>query len=171
MATAPERMAQANPQRSGRRLWAFGFMWLGVMLLVLAGWLAMNRIGRLLRWSRADAEVQRSEVYLANPESGLERNRAWGAAVTIRYVANGQLVETTVVRGFQTGIRPWMESWTRQYPNGSHNRILFNPNSPLEADLNGEWSVGTFSLPIGFALVAVFLLWGWRRLGVGTADG
>jgi hypothetical protein len=171
MATAPERIVRANPQRSGRRLWAFGFGWLGVMLLVLAGWLAMNRIGRLVRWSTADAEVQRSEVYLANPGSGLERNRAWGAAVTIRYVANGRLVETTVVRGFQTGIRSWMERWTRQYPNGSHKRILFDPASPLEADLDGEWSVGTFSLPIGFALVAVFLLWGWRRWRVGAADG
>src|SRR5258708_40023315 len=109
MATAPERMAQANPQRSGRRLWAFGFMWLGVMLLVLAGWLAMNRIGRLLRWSGADAGVQRAEVYLADPGSGLERNRGWGAAVTIRYVANGDLVETTVGGGVQTGIRPWIE--------------------------------------------------------------
>jgi hypothetical protein len=157
MATAPERMAQANPQRSGRRLWAFGFGWLGVMLLILAGWLAMSRIDRLLHWSRADAEVQRSEVYLTNPGKS---KKAWGAAVTIRYVANGQLVETTVVRGFQTGIRPWMESWTRQYPSGSHKRIVFDPASPLEADLDGEWSVVTFSLPIGFALAAFFLLWG-----------
>lgn len=168
MATAPERIARANPQRSGRQLWAFGFMWLGVMLLVLASWLAMNRIDRLLHWSRADAEVQRSEVFLTNPG---KTKSAWGAAVTIRYVANGRLVETTVVRGFQTGIRSWMEQRTRRYPNGSHKRILFDPASPLEADLDGEWSVATFSLPIGFALVAVFLLWGWRRLRVGAPHG
>jgi len=73
-------------------------------------------------------------------------------------------VETTVVRGFQTGIRSWMEKWTRQYPNGSHTRILFDPASPLEADLDDEWSVATFSLPIGFAVVAVFFIVGLAAL-------
>src|SRR5260370_10788232 len=53
-----------------------------------------------------------------------------------------------------------MEKWTRQYPNGSHTRILFDPASPLEADLDDEWSVATFSLPIGFAVVAVFFFVG-----------
>jgi hypothetical protein len=149
MATTPRQIVQPNPQRSGRQLWAFGFFWLAVPLMILAGWLAGSRVGRLLRWSKADAEVQRSDVYLANPGASLQRNRAWGAAVTIRYVANGQLVETTVVRGFQSGVRPWMEQWARQYPIGSHRKILFDPASPLEADLDGKWSPASFSSPIG----------------------
>jgi hypothetical protein len=57
-----------------------------------------------------------------------------------------------------------MEKWTRQYPNGSHTRILFDPASPLEADLDDEWSVATFSLPIGFAVVAVFFIVGLAAL-------
>src|SRR5258707_9594321 len=59
-----------------------------------------------------------------------------------------------------------MEKWTRQYPNGSHTRILFDPASPLEADLDDEWSVATFSLPIGFAVVAVFFF-----VGLGAVAG
>src|SRR5260221_5112655 len=57
-----------------------------------------------------------------------------------------------------------MEKWTRQYPNGSHTRILFDPASPLEADLDDEWSVATFSLPIGFAGVAGFFFVGLGAL-------
>lgn len=138
--------------------------------MILAGWLAGSRVGRLLRWSKADAEVQRSDVYLANPGASLQRNRAWGAAGTIRYVVNGQLVETTVVRGFQSGVRPWMEQWARQYPIGSHRRILFDPASPLEADLDGKWSPASFSSPIGYGLAAAILLWEWRRLRVAAAN-
>ncbi len=166
MAATPQQVVQPSPQRTGRQLWAFGFLWLSVLLMILAGWLAGSRIGRLLRWSKADAEVQRSAVYLANPWASLQRNRAWGAGVTIRYVANGQVVETTVDRGFQSGVRPWMEHWARQYPVGSHKKILFDPASPLEADLDGEWSLASFSSPIGYALAAAILLWAWRRLRV-----
>src|SRR6266478_3512811 len=115
MATTPQQRLQPDGQRSGRQLWAFGFFWLAVPLMILAGWLAGSRVGRLLRWSKADAEVRRTDVYLANPGANLQRNRAWGAAVTVRYLANGQVVETTVVRGFQSGVRRWMEQWTRQY--------------------------------------------------------
>jgi len=107
MATTPQQGRQPDGQRSGRQLWAFGFFWLAVPLMILAGWLAGSRVGRLLRWSKADAEVRRTDVYLANPGASLQRNRAWGAAVTVRYLANGQFVETTVVRGFQSGVRRW----------------------------------------------------------------
>jgi hypothetical protein len=63
-----------------------------------------------------------------------------------------------------------MEQWTRQYPIGSHRKILFDPGSPLEADLDGEWSLGSFSLPIGYGLGATILLWGWRRLRVAAPN-
>lgn len=165
MATTSAQSMEPNPQRSGRQLVAFGFAWMSVMLMILAGWLAINRVGRLLHWSKADAEVQRSEVYLMIQRSGARGAKPpWGARVTIRYLANGELEETTIDRGFQSAVRPWMEQWTRQYPAGSHRKILFNPVDPLEADLNGEWSLASFSSPVGFALVAVLLLWGWRRL-------
>ncbi len=167
MATTPQQGPQPDGQRSGRQLWAFGFFWLAVPLMILAAWLAMSRMDRLLHWSKADAEVQRSDVYLTNPG---KTKPAWGAAVTIRYLANGQFVETTIDRGFQSGVRRWMEHWTKQYPIGLHKKILFDPASPLDADLDGEWSLATFSLPIGFALVAVFLLWGWRRLRVAAPN-
>jgi hypothetical protein len=52
-----------NPQWSGRQLVAFGCAWMSALLMILAGWLAISRVGRLLQWSKADAEVQRSEVY------------------------------------------------------------------------------------------------------------
>ncbi len=170
MATTPQQGRQPDGQRSGRQLWAFGFFWLAVPSMILAGWLAGSRVGRLLRWSKAAAEVRRTDVYLANPGASLQRNRAWGAAVTVRYLANGQFVETTVVRGFQSGVRRWMEEWTRQYPIGSHRKILFDPGSPLEADLDGEWSLGSFSLPIGYGFGATILLWGWRRLRVAAPN-
>jgi hypothetical protein len=57
-----------------------------------------------------------------------------------------------------------MERWTKQYPAGSHKMILFNPADPLEADLDGQWSLASFSSPAGFMLGAVLLLWGWWRL-------
>ena len=170
MATTPQEKPQPDARRSGRQLWAFGFVWLAAPLMILAGWLAMSRMDRLLHWSQADAEVQRADVYLANPGASLQRNRVWRATVTIRYLANGQFVETTIDRGFQSGVRRWMEHWTKQYPIGLHKKILFDPASPLDADLDGEWSLATFSLPIGFALVAVFLLWGWRRLRVAAPN-
>ncbi len=73
MAATPQQGLQPDGQRSGRQLWAFGFFWLAVPLMVLAGWLAGSRINRLLHWSRADAEVQRSEVYLMNPQECVGR--------------------------------------------------------------------------------------------------
>jgi hypothetical protein len=164
MATTLQQRIQPNPQRSGRQLVAFGFIWLSVMLMILAGWLAMTQAGRLLRWSEADAEIQRSEVYSRIQGSGGRRSTVWGAAVTIRYLVNGQLMVTTVDRGFQSAMRSWMEHWTRQYPARSHRKILFNPVDPHEADLNGEWSLPSFSSPVEFALVAVLFLLGWRRL-------
>ncbi len=160
MGTTPQQRSQPDGQLSGRQLLAFGFFWLAVPLMILAAWLAMSRLDRLLHWSKTEAEVRQADVYLTNPG---KRKPAWGATVTIRYLANGQLVETTVVRGFQSGVRRWMEQWARQYPPGLHQKILFDPASPLDADLDGEWSVASFSSPIGFALAAVFLLWGWRR--------
>ena len=170
MATTAQQRLQPDGQRSGRQLWAFGFFWLAVPLLILAGWLAMNRMDRLLHWSQADAEVQRSDVYLTNPGASLRRNRLWRATVTIRYLANGKFVEATVDRGFESGVRSWMEHWTKQYPVGLHKKILFDPASPLDADLDGEWSLATFSLPIGLAAVAAVLLWGWRRLRVAALN-
>jgi len=164
MATSPVQRTEPSPQRSGRQLVAFGCIWMSALLMILAGWLAIGRVGRLLHWSKADAEVQRSEVYLVIQGSRARGSKPWGARVTIRYLANGQLVETTLDRGFQSAVRPWMERWTRQYPAGSHKRILFNPADPLEADLDGEWSLASFSSPAGFMLVAVLLSWGWRRL-------
>jgi len=95
----------------------------------------------------------------------------WGAGVTIRYPVNGQLMETTVDRGFQSAVRPWMEQWARQYPAGSHRKILFNPADPLEADLDGEWSLASFTSPVEFALLGVLFLWGWRRLGGAVSSG
>jgi hypothetical protein len=164
MATSPVQRIEPNPQRSGRQLVAFGCAWMSALLMILAGWLAISRVSRLLYWSKADAEVQQSEVYLVIQGSRTRGSRPWGARVTIRYPVNGELTETTVDRGFQSGVRAWMEQWTRQYPAGSHKRILFNPVDPLEADLNGEWSLASFSSSAGFMLAAVFLLWGWRRL-------
>jgi|SRR5580693_1761137 hypothetical protein len=161
--TVPQA-APANPQRSGRQLVAFGFFWLAVLLLVLAGWLAMAQAGRLLHWTKADAEVQRSEVYSRIQRSGGRSSTVWGGAVTIRYLANGQPTVTTVDRGFQSALRPWMEHWTGQYPAGSRRKILFNPADPLEADLQGEWNLASFSSPAEFGLVAVLFLWGWWRL-------
>jgi hypothetical protein len=141
---------------------AFAFGWLSVLLMILAGWLAMAHVGRLLRWSKADAEVQRSELYRI---AGSGRYKeSWGAAVTIHYGANGQSVTTTVDRGFQTSIRPWMERWTSHFPAGAHKKILFNPADPGEADLNGEWSLASFSPAVEFGLAAVLFFWGWQRL-------
>jgi hypothetical protein len=164
MTTTSQQRLQGDGQRSGRQMFAFALVWLAVPLLALAGWLAIRRIDRLLHWSKADAEVRRADVYLATPRTTTKRNMSWGARVTIRYVANGQGVETTVDRGFQSGVRPWMEHWARHYPTGSHRKVLFDPASPAEADLDGEWSLANFDLPIGYALGAAILLWGWRRL-------
>jgi hypothetical protein len=147
---------------------AFGFFWLAVPLLVLAAWLAESRIDRLLHWSKADAQIRRTDVYTMNPRE--TRKRSWSADVTIRYLANGQPVETTVGRGFQTGIRPWMEQWARQFPIGSHKTILFDPASPLDADLDGDWTLASFASPIGYALAAAILFWAWRRLRVATPN-
>jgi hypothetical protein len=163
MATTLQQETQPSPQRSGRQLAAFGFLWLSVLLLIVAAVFAITKAGRLLRWSKADAEIQRSQVYSMN-RGGTRGRNTLGAAVTIRYLANGQLTETTVDRGFQSAVRPWMEQWTRQYPAGSHRIVLFNPAEPLEADLDGEWSWAAFSSAIEFAMVAVFFLWGWRHL-------
>src|SRR5260370_16390831 len=99
MATTPQQGRQPDGQRSGRQLWAFGFFWLAVPLMILAGWLAGGRVGRPLRWSKADAEVRRTSAYLANPGATLQRDRAGGAAVTGRYLANGQFVQVPIVRG------------------------------------------------------------------------
>jgi hypothetical protein len=164
MTTPLPQRAQPNPQRSGRQLVAFGFLWLSVMLLILAGWLAVTKANRLLYWSKADAEVQRSDVYASIQRSGGRRSTVWGAAVTIRYLVNGQPTETTVDRGFHSAVRPWMQQWTRQYPARSHRKILFNPADSLEADLDGEWRCASFSTPVEFAVVAVLFLWGSRRL-------
>jgi len=167
MVTTPQQRLQPEGQRSGRQLFAFGFFWLAVPLIILSGWLALHRMDRLLHWSKADAEVRRAEVYLATP--GATRKRTWGAYVTIRYAANGQIVETIIDRGFQSGVRPWMEHWARHYQAGSHRKVLFDPASPVEADLDGEWSLASFALPIGYGLAAAILLWGWRRLRGGGA--
>jgi len=168
MATTPQQTLPPDGQRSGRQMLAFAFVWLAVPLLALAGWLAMRRIDHLLHWSKADAEVRRADVYLARP--GAARNRTWGAYVTIRYVANGQVVDTIVDRGFQSGVRGWMEHWARHYPPGSHRMVLYDPASTVEADLDGEWSLATFDLPIGYAVTAGILMWGWRRLRVAGAN-
>lgn len=148
--------------RSGRQLVAFGFYLLSALLMTFGGWVAATQTARLLRWTKADAEVLRSEVYSVS----LDRHGKplWRAAVTIRYMAHGRLVVTSIDRGFETGNWSWMEYWARQYPTGSHRKILFNPVDPLEADLNGEWSLASFSTPIGFALVAALLWWNSRRL-------
>ncbi len=164
MATSPPQSMQPSPQRSGRQLVAFGFIWLSALFMILAGLLATMQASRLLRWSKADAEVQRSDVYSWTQTIRGRSSTVWHAAVTIRYLVNGQPVVTTVDRGFQSAIRPWMEQWARQFPAGSHRKILFNPADPLEADLNGEWSLASFSSPVEFALVSVLFLWGWARL-------
>ena len=155
---------QPSAQRSGRQLVAFGFIWLSVLLMTLAGLLAAMQASRLLRWSKADAEVQRSDVYAWTQTIRGRSSTVWHAAVTIRYLVNGQPTVTTVDRGFQSAIRPWMEQWARQFPAGSHRKILFNPADPLEADLNGEWSLVSFSTPVEFGLASVLFLWGWGRL-------
>jgi hypothetical protein len=172
MAMPPQQRMQIQPnsQRSGRQLVAFVFTLLSVGLMILACWLAIARVGRLLHWSKADAEVLHTDVYLGVQGRGTRRSTVWGAGVTIQYVANGQSVATTVDRGFQTAIRLWMEQWTRQYPAGSHRKILFNPADPWEADLDGEWSLASFSSPIEFGMVSVLLFWASRRLG-GSARG
>src|ERR1700686_324958 len=167
MVTTPQQRLQPEGQRSGRQLFAFGFFWLAVPLIILSGWVALHRMDRLLHWWKADAEVRRAEVYLATP--GATRKRPWGPYVTIRYAANGQIVETIIDRGFQSGVRPWMEHWARHYQAGSHRKVLFDPASPVEADLDGEWSLASFALPIGYGLAAAILLWGWRRLRGGGA--
>ena len=143
---------------------AFAFVWLSVMLMILAAWVAMTQAGRLLRWLKVDGEVLQSEVYSRVQGSGGRRSTVWGAKVTVRYLISGQPMVTTVDRGFQSAVRAWMEQWTRQYPAGSHRKILINPVDPLDADLHGEWILASFSSPVEFAMVAVLLVWGWRRL-------
>jgi hypothetical protein len=152
-----------SPQRSGRQLVAFGSFWLSVMLLILAALLAVMKADRLIHWTKADAEVQGAEVYSVIQRTG-RSSIVWHAAVTIRYPVNGNPMVTTVDRGFQSGLQSWMEHWVRQYPAGSHRKILFNPVDPLDADLEGEWSWASFSSPVEFALVAGLLLWGWSLL-------
>jgi uncharacterized protein DUF3592 len=132
-----------SPQRSGRQLVAFGFLWLSVLLLIFSAWLAMAQADRLLRWSKTDAEVLRSDMYSVIQRTG-RSSIVWHAAITIRYPVNGNPMVTTVDRGFQSGIQSWMEHWVRQYPAGSHRKILFNPVDPLDADLEGEWSWASF---------------------------
>src|SRR5260370_24314129 len=164
MATSAPKSMQPSPPRSGRQLMAFGFIWVCVLLRILAALLATMQASRLLRWSKADAGVQRSDVYSWTQTIRGRNSTVWHAAVTIRYLVNGQPTVTTVDRGFQSAIRPWMEQWARQFPAGSHRKILFNPADPLEADLNGEWSLASFSTPVEFALASVFFLLGWGRL-------
>jgi hypothetical protein len=143
---------------------AFAFSWLAALLMILAGWLAATRAGRLLRWPQSDAEVLDSRAYSMILGSGGRRYTTWGAAVTLRYGTNGQTLVTTVDRGFQSAIRPWMEHWARHYPVGSHRKIAFNPADPLEVDLHGEWSLTSFASAIEFALAAALFWWGSRRL-------
>jgi hypothetical protein len=158
----PKEGIQPRPHGPGRQLVAFGFYLLSALLVTLAGWGWVMQADRLLRWTKVDAEVLSSEVYSV----GRDRHGrpSWRAAVTIRYRANGQFMVTSIDRGFESGIWSWMEYWTRQYPEGSHRKILFDPVDPLEADLNGEWNLASFSTPIGFALVAAVLWWSSRRL-------
>jgi hypothetical protein len=73
-----------SPQRSGRQLVAFGFLWLSVMLLILAALLAVMKADRLTHWTKADAEVQGAEVYSVIQRTG-RSSIVWHAAVTIRY--------------------------------------------------------------------------------------
>jgi hypothetical protein len=162
IAMLPKDGTQPSPLRSGRQLVAFGFYLLSALLMTLGAWVAVTQVARLLRWTKADAEVLRSEVYSVALDS--HGKSLWRAAVTIRYMAEGRLVVTSIDRGFESGNWSWMEYWTRQYPSGSHRKILFNPADPQEADLDGEWSLASFSTPIGFALVAAVLWWSSRRL-------
>ncbi len=79
MATSLPKSMQPSPQRSGRQLVALGLIWLSVLLMILAGLLAMMKASRLLRWSKADAEVLRSDVYAWTQTIPGRRSTVWHA--------------------------------------------------------------------------------------------
>jgi len=126
----------------------------GGAVMILAGWLAGSRINRLLHWSRADAEVQRSEVYLINPG---KTKSAWGAAVTIRYVANGQVVETSVRPRIQSGVRPWMNSGRGNIQSGRIRRSCSIRLLRWRRTLDGEWSLAASRRQSGMPGAAILL--------------
>lgn len=107
MTATLQQETQPSPQRSGRQLVTFGFLWLSVTLLILAALLAVMNADRVIRWTKADAAVQRSEVSVIQRTG--RSSTVWHATVTIRYLVNGSPVATTVDRGFRSAIRSWME--------------------------------------------------------------
>ena len=170
---APPAANSSLPRRPGQTLKLLAvaiFLAFVLPMLFLAGLLAWHQYRILTIWPAVDAVVTRVDWTSITNHTSRPPVTSYGARFTFRYTAQGHIYDSTAGLGYNSSIRSDIERWMAQMPDGSHQRIRYDPHNPAHISLAVDYTPRSFAAPFTLskwagiiAAMGVFLYWlGWR---------
>jgi hypothetical protein len=135
------------------RALGFALVFLGIILLGASVWMGYRPYRIMKTWPAVDAEVVHTEMYSRTTRSlgsHLGMGTIYGAAFIFRYVANGQPCVSQADIGYRTSSQKEMAKWVREFAEGTHHTIRYDPADPFRISLAAGFSAPSFAPALAF---------------------
>ena len=145
-------------------------LFFAVLMLVIAGMMAIRPYTRMTHGMLVQAKVQRSEVYskLVRDAKG-RQTLVYGARFTFAFPFNGAERSAIADLGYSSSFRWWIERQVKKLPVGSTRLISINPNDWNDVSLASGYDSLSFAASYALLMSALVMLligtigWAWYR--------
>ncbi len=142
-----------------------GLVFMGLVLLGFAAWLAYRPYRVITTWPAADAQVVDRQLYSTlarGPGPRSASGTVYGEQVLFQYSVKGQSLRSWADIGYRTSSRGELLDWIRKFPVGSRHLVRYSPQDPNRISLAGGFDVASFAPAI------VVLRWALLSDGAGV---
>ena len=138
----------------------FSLVFLGIILLGASVWIGYRPYRIMKTWPAVDAEVVHTEMVSRTTRSlgsHLGRGTIYGATFVFRYAVNGQPYVSQADIGYRTSSQTEMAKWVREFAEGTHHTIRYDPADPLRISLAAGFDAAAFAPALAFLRWALIL--------------
>ena len=138
----------------------FSLVFLGIILLGASVWMGYRPYKIMKTWPTVDGEVVRAEMVSRTTRSLVGRTASrtiYGAAFVFRYAVNGQPYVSQADIGYRTSSQAEMAKWVREFAEGTHHTIRYDPADPLRISPAAGFDAAAFAPALAFLRWALIL--------------
>ena len=139
------------------RALGFALVFLGVILLGASVWIGYQPFKIMKTWPSVDGEVARTEMVSRSTRSLGSLRTVYGAVFVFRYAVSGQPYVSPVDVGYRTSSQAEMAKWVREFAQGTHHTIRYDPADPLRISLATGFDAPSFAPALAFLKWALIL--------------
>ncbi len=128
------------------------FLFLGLVMLTIAGWSGYGQYTIIKSWPEVQAEVVKSELTRSRNSDG---KTMYGTAIEFRYTVNGQEYTTPTSSNYSTSSYDEMKVQVDTYAPGTRHGIRLNPSNPRDIRFDVGYTAGFFFLSLVLGAMGV----------------